>query len=208
MIVGFLAAGLFSVWTHSYQPFFNVYTGGPWQNSITGYPVEVDSRLSPYFETSYSQLVAGQNRACGLQSDMVEKVILPSTVAFQPINKSTPINIFSASQFNIEQIAEAQFSGDVVGLNRQPLILSGYLINSQGAIIKTCERPLILLTPAEGMSKNQELEVVITSVKGSQTALRPGLLEPNQPHQIELEQLPYDFNQIRAIEVNLVTRDN
>ncbi|MEM8857340.1 MAG: hypothetical protein AAGD96_03415, partial [Chloroflexota bacterium] len=43
---------IFSVWVNSFQPFFNVFTAGPWLSNITGFPV--DNGRSQYFAWEFS----------------------------------------------------------------------------------------------------------------------------------------------------------
>ena len=159
-ITAFLALGLFSMWGHSYQPFFNVYTGGPWLNSISGYPTQPDARLSSYFQPQYSQILANETRVCTLQADLADQIMLDSPEFFSEIdiNQEVTLNGPDAAQYNLEQFAFAHLSGDLTALKQQPILLTGFLVGD-GLILRTCDGAAAYFVATEAWGANGAIEL-------------------------------------------------
>ncbi len=167
VLVSFFALGLISVWAHSYQPFFNVYTGGPWQNSITGYPTRDNQNFSSYFSIKYSQILMSNDRACELREELSEDVVPSNPIFFEPLEIGEPINLISASQYSIEKLAEVNFSGDGVLFFPQSIYVDRFLINQGETILSTCAASRFYFLPTQQDVANGDLSLTLFVAEGS-----------------------------------------
>ncbi len=96
----FIAAGTISIWSHSWQAFFNPYTAGYWHDAAPAVVGEPTQDLGPYFEWSAAQWRADEHMVCNLDQVNYQQRILPFENSLEPIQANEVVH-FRADKYQL-----------------------------------------------------------------------------------------------------------
>lgn len=146
-VFSFCGMAIFSIWVNSYQPFFNLFTAGPWLDNITGYPV-IDGR-TPYFAWENSQWLANAEQVCDLNRSATKNIYLKNKRLFIPLLPDQPINPSFDDALNLEQMAETIYTGQPFTNPPVPAVLEGFLLADGLGSWSVCNTATVYFRPSE-----------------------------------------------------------
>ncbi len=109
----FCVAGIFGIWLHSYQAFFNPYTHWFWYDAapavVAASPAE---DMGPYFDWSVAQWQADDQIVCELDNENFENIILPYENSLEPIKIGEAVDFRSdLNQVVVDRALVERLSG-------------------------------------------------------------------------------------------------
>ncbi|MFK7804368.1 MAG: hypothetical protein AB8G95_22220 [Anaerolineae bacterium] len=163
ILIGFfLVSGTFSIWVNSYQPFFNTFTGGAWQDNITGFPLDSGDSLGPFFKWENRQWAADAEQVCQQNAEMIEKVYLKDQQQFNRLQPGEPINHLSDNGLTLDSTAQARASNRLTELTKTPAILEGFLLPQGDSSWTMCRDAAVYFIPATALIESQRIELTLS----------------------------------------------
>ena len=166
LVSTFGAMAIFSIWVNSYQPFFNVFTAGPWLDNMTGYPV-IDGR-SPYFVWENSQWLADADQICELNESVTAEVFLSEPRLIAPLGLKESITPQVSNRLNLEQMAEDIYAQQPIEQTPVPAVTEGFLLTEGAGKWSICDDAEIYFRPDAELAAIDEIKVVLVGASAMQ----------------------------------------
>ncbi len=173
----FCAAGLFAIWLHSYQAFFNPYTHWFWYDSapaVVGPPAE---DMGPYFDWSVAQWRSDDEIVCQLDTNNFEEIILPNENSLEPIRLNQAVDYLAdQNQVVIERSLIERLTGNdpapiVEGAGNQALFRGMYVLMDDGRWTSCVKGTIYFRFEGDVSTNDLEFELELTSLDSQDVAI-------------------------------------
>lgn len=162
-ISAFFAAGVFAIYLHSYQAFFNQYTAGFWYDAA---PAVVAHGLGPYFDWQHAQWRSNSNIVCHLDQVNFTQRVVPHDSTLEPINFNQPIPYTADTNKFFTERAIVQMRGDGELLEPVPAgegnlaLFQGMYVTAAGGRWTACNKAAIYFRVAD-LPESEEMTLVL-----------------------------------------------
>lgn len=157
----FLVSGGFSIWVNGYQPFFNPFTAGPWQENTSGFPLAADQPLGQYFDWENSQWLANAQQICKLNHEVTQNIYLADSTLLKPLSLGQPITAQTDDSLSLETLSQHQLNGQSVSKFAVSAIFEGLWIPDGETDWSLCPSSTVYFIPADSLFAAKDLNLII-----------------------------------------------
>ncbi|MEM9776644.1 MAG: hypothetical protein AAF902_18845, partial [Chloroflexota bacterium] len=210
----FCAAGIFGIYLHIYQAFFNQYTAGFWYDAAPAVVAEQEG-LGPYFDWQHAQWRADSDAVCHLDQVNFTQRVIPHESTLEPIifNQSILYTADPNKFYTERAIIQMQEREDLLqpipaGEGNQALFQGMYVV-ARGGRWTACDESVIYFRVGELPSS--EKTTLLINLSTHRTQDTEILLNGKPIGSVSVERgvepfsLSFSSDQLRPNEINSIT---